>query len=80
MEASSNKIPANAEKARAKRGTSLPQSPALPLLLSPLNSTPRQRMVMKMLSKLKVLTRLIKMTKGMKRAVLPNGSTIMAKK
>ena len=79
-EASSSKAQAGAEKGKGQKGPPRPQSLALLLLLSPLNSMPRQRMAIRVLSNLKVEMRSVKTTRGMKRAVLPKGRIIMAKK
>ena len=79
-EASSGKTQVGTDKTKGQKGPPLPQSLALPLLLSPLNSTPRQRMVMRVLSNLRVVMKSVKMTRGMNMAVLLKNRTMMAKK
>ena len=59
-ETSSSKAQAGADKEKSQKGPPLPQSLALLLLLSPLNSTPRQRMVIRALSNLKVVMKSVK--------------------
>ena len=66
------------KKTTDKEGPFLPHFLVFLLLLRSFNSTQRQRMVMKVLSNLKVLMTLMQITRGMRRVVLPKGRTIMA--
>ena len=78
--ASSSEAQAGAEQTKAKQSPPLPQTQAFLMLVSYLNSTPRQRIMMSMVSNLKVLIKLVKAMRGIKKAVLLNSRTMIIKR